>query len=191
MAYRVRNVSTDDILMTWGGATAPKKINIPGVGDVHCVAPGWTDGGYVFESYTPDPAPEPALADLKTQLRAAIDSDAESIRLMYITPGDGQALTYREKLDQAEQVIADGQAAADAMTEAERLAAYPTLSASVGIEAPTLWGCANVVWAMYQAWLQLSFSIESARLAGKKAVADAGTNDAARAAYAAIAWPNQ
>lgn len=129
------------------------------------------------------------LAALKTHLDSRIDSDAEVVRLRYITPGAGMAMTYREKLEQAENVLAGGQEAADALTEEDARSAYPTLAASIGIEASSLWACAQLVWAKYQAWAQVSHDIEKARLGGKSAVAASSDHDSARAAYAAVTWP--
>lgn len=129
------------------------------------------------------------LADLKAQLAVRIDGDAEAVRLRYVTPGAGMAMTYREKLEQAENVLAGGQELADGLSEGEARSAYPTLAASIGIEADTLWQCAQLVWAKYQAWAQISHDIEKARLAGKAAVAASSDHDSARAAYAAVTWP--
>jgi hypothetical protein len=129
------------------------------------------------------------LAELRAMLSRRIDSDAERCRLRYITPGAGQAMTYREKLEQAEQIIAAGQSAADALSADEARAAYPTLAASIGIEAPSLWGCAQLVWAKYQQWCALSHLIEKTRLTAKQAIANATANDAVRAVYAGVKWP--
>ncbi len=144
------------------------------------------DGNQVFRRWTVTDAP---LDQLRETLLRQIDDDAEAVRLRYVTPGAGMAMTYREKLEQAEQVIAGGEAAAGAMSAEQMRAAYPTLAASVGIEAPTLWGCAQLVWAKYQGWCGISHAIEKARLSAKKAVSEALTQDAARAAYAAVQWP--
>ncbi|HAF39538.1 MAG TPA: hypothetical protein DCG72_11185 [Gammaproteobacteria bacterium] len=125
---------------------------------------------------------------VKAVFHSAVDDDAEQIRLKYVTPGDGMMMTYREKLEQAEQAVAQGQAAIDALTTEEETAAYPTLSASVGIEAATLWDCAQLVLTTYQQWAVLSNAIEKTRLAGKKAISDAGNVDDVKTAYDAINW---
>ena len=123
------------------------------------------------------------LGELKTHLGSRIDADAEAIRLRYVTPGAGMAMTYREKLEQAENVLASGQDAADALSGEDARSAYPTLAASIGIEGETLWACAQLVWA------KVSHDIEKARLGGKSAVAASSDHDSARAAYAAVTWP--
>ncbi len=137
---------------------------------------------------TPEPPPVETLDEVKARLRAMVDVEAEVYRLKFITPGVGQAMTYQEKRDQAEQVIADGQAAADALNEQQRTLAYPTLAASVGIEAQSLWDCANLVRVQYEAWATLSNFIEKKRLAGKAAISTAADEASAQAAYDAIVW---
>lgn len=130
----------------------------------------------------------PGLAAVKDRLKKQVDADAERVRLAYITPGDGMQMVYREKFEQATAVHGMGQAAADAMSQQDREASFPTLSASIGIEAATLWDCANLVLQRYTVFAQLSLAIERTRLAGKKAISDAGSITAAQAAYGAITW---
>lgn len=158
------------------------------------------DGGGPFLSYW-DVArlgPRPSDAEIaalpeavaleKARLSRRIDDDAEAVRLRYITPGSGMAMVYQEKFAQAQGVAALGEAAANAMTQAEREAQFPTLAASVGIEAPTLWACAQIVLERYAQFAALSLVIERARLSGKAAIAAATTAAEARAAYEAVTW---
>lgn len=129
------------------------------------------------------------LPTLKDQLSKRVDEDAERVRLRYITAGVGQSMTYLEKHNQAIAVEALGETAANALSEQDRAAQFPTLAASVGIEAPTLWACAQLVILKYEAWAALSHVIERTRLLGKKSISDASDAAAAQAAYEAIAWP--
>lgn len=129
------------------------------------------------------------LPTLKDQLSKRVDEDAERVRLRYITHGVGQSMTYLEKHNQAIAVEALGETAANALSEQDRAAQFPTLAASVGIEAPTLWACAQLVILKYEAWAALSHVIERTRLLGKKSISDASDAAAAQAAYEAIAWP--
>ena len=99
-------------------------------------------------------------------------------------------MTYREKFEQAQAVDALGQAPANALTAEQYGAQYPTLAPSVGLEAGTLWDCAQLVIARYEAFAALSGIIEHARLAGKIAVSNAADVAAAQAAYEAITWPS-
>lgn len=146
--------------------------------------------GIVWEADPPAPAPvDPPLADVKAQLSKQVDADAEVVRLKYITPGAGMVLTYQEKHAQARAVNQIGEAAANALTDAERFDLFPTLAASVGTEAVTLWSAAQTVIQCYEAYADISYGIERARLAAKKAISEATTAAAARAVYEAITWP--
>jgi hypothetical protein len=130
------------------------------------------------------------LDRVKTIYRNRVEEDAERVRLRYITPGAGMAMTYAEKHQQAQAVEAMGEAPANALTPEQRTAQFPTLAASVGIEAPTLWGCALLVIQKYEQFAQLSGAIERTRLLAKKAISDASDPAAVVAAYGAITWPN-
>lgn len=138
----------------------------------------------------PDPVPAPpALAEVQAGLCRRLDADAERVRLRYISGGVGQALTYREKVDQALAVLDLGEAAANALTEAERIAQYPMLAASVGIEADTLHAAATLVVSRYETWSSLGGAIERVRLGTKRAIQQAPDAAAAQAAYEAASWP--
>lgn len=128
-----------------------------------------------------------AYLNPKSYWLAKIDEDAERVRLRYLTPGAGMAMTYAEKRDQANAVHAMGQAAANALTEAERIAQFPTLAASVGIEAETLWDCAIMVIEKAESFATLSNTIERTRLLCKKAVKDAPIATE-QSIYEAITW---
>ena len=132
--------------------------------------------------------PDQVLARAKESALARIDAKAETVRLRYITPGAGMAMTYQEKFAQANAVAGLGEAAANAMSEADRLEQFPTLAASVGIEAATLWECAQLVLAKYTAFAALSYTIERARLSGKSAISAATTVQGVADAEGAVAW---
>lgn len=125
----------------------------------------------------------------KADYARRVDADAEACRLQFITPGAGMAMTYAEKFAQAQAVDTMGEATANALSEPDAQAQFPTLSASVGLEAPTLWDAAQLVIERYAAFAQLSMSIERTRLSGKAAIKAAATVDGVRVAYGAIAWP--
>ena len=133
-------------------------------------------------------ARQPTLSVRKAQALAKLDADAEAVRLKYLTPGVGMVMTYQEKFAQAQAVNTLGAAAANALTPTEREAQYPTLAASVGIEAATLFECATLVLQRYVAFAQLSRVIERTRLTAKKAIAAAATPEDVAAAYAAATW---
>lgn len=147
------------------------------------VATGWTWNGTAFFPPAPD-----TLAIVKAKAGAAVDSAAERTRLKYITPGDGMQLTYREKLDQAEEVAAGGQAAADAMSAQDAASHYPVLSASIGVEASTLWAASQLVIARYAAWAQIARAIELRRLTAKKSINEAATIQTVNNVLASTSW---
>jgi hypothetical protein len=193
-------------LQSWGdtpGQTrgVPDQIILPNASIVHCPRVGPIDDWVLVNRYIDwgaDAAPPTltdagvvvtrALADLKTEYNKRVDADAETVRQHYITPGDGMALTYQEKFAQAQAVIAMGRDAANALSEAERRAQFPTLAASVGVEAQTLADVADLVVSRYAQFAQISYSIERARLSGKAAIQAATTADEVKAAYQAITW---
>lgn len=180
----------------------PSMVRLPNGDDVHGASAGalqeWTLVPR-FVDYRSAAAPPTleqngmvvalAMADLKAKLSAQVNADAETVRLRYITPGVGQSMTYLEKHNQAVAVEGLGEEAANALSEHDRTAQFPTLSASVGIEAATLWDCAQIVVQTYEAWAALSNQIERTRLMGKRAISLASDAAAARAAYEAITWP--
>jgi hypothetical protein len=129
------------------------------------------------------------LAVFKGEVKGWIDADAERVRAPYITPGSGQAMTYQEKGEQANAVLDLGEEAANALSEAERVAQFPVLAASVGIEAPTLFAAADLVMSRKEALASLGGAIERTRLGAKKAVGDAADVAGVHAAYGAIVWP--
>jgi hypothetical protein len=130
---------------------------------------------------------ERPIEEIKAELTRRLDEAAETVRLKYITPGAGMAMTYQEKKDQAVAVIAMGDAAANALAS-HGAAEFPTLSASVPVEAASLYAAAELVMQKYEQFAALSHVIESTRLQGKKAIGDASDAAAARAAYEAIQW---
>lgn len=133
--------------------------------------------------------PDQVLARAKATALQRIDATAETVRLRYITPGAGMAMTYQEKFAQANAVAGMGEAAANALSEADRLEQFPTLAASVGLEAASLWECAQLVLAKYTAFAALSYTIERARLSGKSAISTATTVQGVADAEGAVAWP--
>ncbi|QQM29282.1 hypothetical protein JET14_13190 [Martelella lutilitoris] len=131
---------------------------------------------------TPNLADQPAADRAATcaYLSASVDAAAELERSKYITAGSGQAMAYIEKARQAAAYLA-----AEAPDEAD----YPLLVAEVGITGKTVANVATVVDTAYRDWIVIGGAIEAARLAGKKAIAEAEDAEAAQAAYDAIEWP--
>ncbi|UWF67372.1 MULTISPECIES: hypothetical protein [unclassified Brucella] len=125
-------------------------------------------------------APLVSLAAVKSALKRQIDAAAEIERLKYITPGAGQAMTYQQKVNEAQAYkAASNPKAAD----------YPILSSEVGITAETLSEVANVVLAAFAQWQHIGAAIESIRLGAKRDIDAAQDEAAARAIVDAIEWP--
>ncbi|KAB2738540.1 hypothetical protein F9K90_07620 [Brucella anthropi] len=121
-----------------------------------------------------------ALVTLKQELKTGIDSAAETERLKYITPGNGQAMTYQQKVAEAQAF----KAASNPKTSD-----YPILSSEVGITAETIGEVADVVLAAFAQWQQIGAMIESIRLGAKRDIDLAEDEAAAQAIVEAIEWP--
>jgi len=144
---------------------------------------GWAYDGIVLAPYVP------ALDEVKATLLRRLDHAAEQARQRHITTGFGQALTYREKIDQALAVLDLGEAAANALPESDTIAQFPMLAASIGIEAETLHAAAALVVSRYEAFSSFGGAIERVRLTAKRAIRAATSAADADAAYGAVAWP--
>lgn len=118
---------------------------------------------------------------LKAAYKSNVDSAAEVERLKYITPGNGQAMTYQQKVAEAQAFkAATNPKASD----------YPILSSEVGITAETLDEVADIVLAAFAQWQQIGALIESIRLGAKRDIDAAEDEAAARAIVDAIVWPS-
>lgn len=122
-----------------------------------------------------------ALSRLKLDMKLRIDAAAEDERLKYITPGNGQAMTYQQK-------VAEAQAFKEATNP--KAADYPLLSSEVGITAETLGAVADIVLAAFVQWQQIGAAIEVIRLGAKRDVDAAEDEAAARAVIDTIVWPS-
>lgn len=117
------------------------------------------------------------LVPLKAAAKKRIDDEAEAKRLVYITPGAGQALTYKAKLDEAERFLASGTIG-------------PLIEAEIGIRGMMTAADVVAVWQQNDAlWRSLAGQIERARLLGKDAVDAAASPAEIEVAVAAIVWP--
>lgn len=116
--------------------------------------------------------------------RVEIDRAAEGARLQFISPGAGQAMAYQRKADQARACLA----AYDAQTPPPA-GLYPALEAEVGITAADVVGVATVVAGLAEAWAAVADAIEAIRLAAKRDVAAAASDEDRTALVAALVWP--
>ena len=123
-----------------------------------------------------------ALANIKQSLKSIVDAEAEAERLNYITPGTGQAMTYQQKVAEAQAFkAASNPKASD----------YPILSSEVSITAETLEEIANIVLAAFGQWQQIGAMIESIRLGAKRDIDAAEDEATARVIVDAIVWPSE
>lgn len=119
------------------------------------------------------------FAALKERYKAEVDREAEQQRFRHITPGEGQALTYLRKVEQATAALA---------AEKPKAADYPLLAASVGIDGKTICDVAKVVLARAAAWELANAHIERVRMTTKAAIDAATDVSGAEAARRALDW---
>lgn len=147
------------------------------IGAIICdenVSIGWS---YVDGEFTSPESPEVDLNELKTALKASIDTAAEIERLKYITPGAGQALTYQTKVMEAQRYI-----------DTDGAGEYPLLSKEIGITGDTLAGVVGVIIDMHNQWLSIGGDIEQVRLDAKAKIDAAEDEETARSIIPV--WPN-
>lgn len=141
------------------------------------VRPGWL---YINGLFSPPATQTLNLIALKIDYQQLVDAQAETERLKYITPGTGQAMTYQQKVAEAQAF----KAASNPKPED-----YPILGSEVGITAPTLSEVADTVLTAYRQWQQIGAMIEAIRLGAKRDIDASTTEAAARAVVDAIVWP--
>lgn len=120
------------------------------------------------------------LDQVKDRLKRWVDTSAETERKKYITPGEGQAMTYQRKVEEAKRAVLEEEPAAGD---------YPMLAASLGVDGETVKKVATVVLAMDAAWAMIGSAIEKIRMNTKKDIDDAASAEAVNAIVAAIVWP--
>ncbi|MCL8000184.1 hypothetical protein M8994_18295 [Brucella sp. 21LCYQ03] len=156
-----------------------ESLDVRDVSDVVGIAQNWIIDGE--GSFLPPQTSLVAIDGLKAALKASVDVAAENERLKYITPGHGQAMTYQQKVAEAQTFKA---AINPQPTD------YPILSSEVGITADTLAEVADIVLAAFAQWQQIGAMIESIRLGAKRDIDAAKDEAAARAIVDAIVWPS-
>lgn len=115
------------------------------------------------------------LDPVRQALYQQIDAAAENVRLRFITPGAGQAITYIWKAQEAKAYLQDASAET------------PILTAEAAAVGTTVAALAAEVEAATQAWLNIGTKIEAARRAAKTEVA-AASNIATMHAASQIDW---
>lgn len=102
-----------------------------------------------------------SIADLKTQLLAKIDAEAEAVRGKFITLGEGQSLVYAQKLAEAEAILS---------AEEVNPSDFPLLHAASQAKHSSLFEEAVLVVQADHVWQQRSAQIEVLRTGAKAAV---------------------
>ncbi len=101
----------------------------------------WTDEAWALD-----------LAPMKRALTDAVNSRAEAVRCLFLTPGSGQAITYARKEDEARAWTAEADPAD-----------FPFLSAEAAATGTTLGDTAALVLAQAIAWVTIGAAIEGNR----------------------------
>ena len=128
------------------------------------------------------PSPE-ALAEaydlIEIELHRRIDSEAENRRLDFITPGDGQAQTYRVKALEAEAIVAG---ATPSKTD------HPFVWKEADALGVSTEARARAILAKQDAWASIGSDIEAARQGAKAAVSKAKGDKKLMESAAAVYW---
>lgn len=139
----------------------------------------WPEIPEMVSRYVAAWAPSPVdLAVVKADALRRIDVSAENYRLQFLTAGAGQAMAYQQKLDEARAFTADPE-----IDPAE----IPHIITEAAATDMTPADKAAQIIATFEAWQQVSASIEGKRAAAKLAV-EAGETAEAVAAAAAVDW---
>lgn len=137
------------------------------------------------------PPPPPPLAETQANALRIIDAAAEAARQAYVTPGAGQAMSYREKAAQATACLATYTAGAPPAAGTYRL-----LDSEVGIRknadgtlTSDAYQVAAVVDAARQSWITSEAAINAVRVKAKADIKNATTTAEIDTIMAAIVWP--
>lgn len=126
--------------------------------------------------------PSCTLEEAKASLKRDVDAHAERTRLQFITPGDGQAMSYEAKRTEARRWVLAGEPASPDAEE------YPWAAGRAERKASTIAAVLTEWKETSDAWAQIAIAIESIREGSKEAVSAAQSIDAACEIYDAIDW---
>lgn len=128
-----------------------------------------------------------AAADLAQVIASglrAVDAAAETARGQFITPGDGQAMSYREKAAEATDCLATYDGA-----NPPPAGAYPLLESEVGITGVDVLAVAAAVDAKRLQWKGIEAQINGTRVTAKNDIEAAADAAAVNAILAGLVWP--
>jgi hypothetical protein len=129
-----------------------------------------------------------AAVDLDAERLAAharVNAEAEQRRLLYITAGAGQALTYQRKLDEALRLSAAMEADPQLVPAASD---YPMLAATLGVDGETVVAVCAVILQRNAQFSVIGAAIERTRALANQAIEEAQTF-AAVVLASQVAWP--
>ncbi len=113
-----------------------------------------------------------------------IDTAAEQARGQFMTPGDGQALSYREKASEATDCLANHDTG-NPPPEGK----YPIIESEVGITATDVLAVAAAVDAKRLYWKSIEAQVNRTRLQAKADVAAAAGEAEIQTILAGLIWP--
>lgn len=119
------------------------------------------------------------LVTLKAHYEKEINLFAGQVRTRYISPGEGQGITYLRKETEAKVFVALNPGEQNQVTEAE----YPWIFKEAAKTGDTPLGVANMIVASAAYWVGPGSDIESTRKRGTKQVSEAVDAAAAKAAF--------
>lgn len=135
--------------------------------------------------------PVPAAVDLglyKIAASAQVDAAAETARLLYLTPGSGQALEYQQTQEDAVRALAQDPNATLAASDYPWLASEQAALHQVGQDV-TLRQVAQAVLEQTQAWATIGTQIKTMRRTTKLRIDAAKTFAEVQSALDAVKWP--
>lgn len=138
-----------------------------------------------------DTAAGAELEKFRAAMTAAVDRAAEACRKLYITGGEGQAMSYLVKVEEAKDCAAKYTAGTYTSQNPPAAGTYPLLESEVGagLTGAAVQAVANVILARRALWLGIESQINNLRMAAKRDIAVAGDVPAIRAVVAGIIWP--
>ena len=121
---------------------------------------------------------------LRAKMLRGIDGRAERARQAFITPGSGQAMSYRQKLMEADDALANHDGA-----NPPPAGKYPILESEVPSRAADVLAVATIVRATADSWIATEAAINRTRVEAKAAVATAASREDLTAILAGLIWP--
>lgn len=148
--------------------------------------------GSIVEVLTTSPIPQAeldaraavVLENSKANAVRAVNVSAEVAREAWITPGAGQAMSYREKAAEADDAVANHDA-----QNPPTAGKYPLLESEVPAKGADVLAVATLVAATRDQWKAIEAQINRTRVEAIDAIAAAAAPVDVDAVLAGLAWP--